>query len=343
MKVLKGALIGCGFFSRNHLHAWQQLEGVEITALCDQNAERLTAMSKEFGIEKIYLDANDLLKEEAIDFVDIATTVASHRPLVEMAARKKVGIICQKPFASNMEDAEAMVKVCEAAGVPLMVHENFRWQTPVQAVRRCIDEGAIGTPFWGRFSFRSGFDVYRTQPYLAKGKRFIVEDLGIHILDIARYIMGDVESLCATMQRINPTIAGEDVATVLLRHQGEVTSVVDCSYASRRDLELFPQTLLDIEGSEGSIRVDADYKLTVHRHNGETRKMDVEPPLHAWAERPWFNIQDSVLNIQAHWLQCLRDGKEPQTSGRDNLKTLALVEAAYASADRRQAVPILMP
>lgn len=62
-----------------------------------------------------------------------------------------------------------------------------------------------------------------------------------------------------------------------------------------------------------------------------------EPPLHPWAQRPWFNIQDSVFNIQAHWLDCLRDGREPQTSGRDNLRTLALVEAAYLSANSAQA------
>jgi predicted dehydrogenase len=71
------------------------------------------------------------------------------------------------------------------------VHENFRWQTPIQAVHRAIAEGAIGTPFWGRFSFRSAFDVYRAQPYLAEGERFIIEDLGIHILDVARFVLGD--------------------------------------------------------------------------------------------------------------------------------------------------------
>ena len=67
----------------------------------------------------------------------------------------------------------------------------------------------------------------------------------------------------------------------------------------------------------------------------------VKPPLQIWAEQPWFNIQDSVLNIQAHWLECLNAGTEPLTSGRDNLKTLALVESAYASADNNQAVQIL--
>ena len=333
----RGALIGCGFFSRNHLQAWRQLPGVEIVALCDADPSRLATAAAEFGVARSYRHAQELFANEQLDFVDIATTVASHRTLVEMGAAARVPCICQKPFAPSLVDAQAMVLACERAGVLLMVHENFRWQTPFQAVHRLVEEGAIGTPFWGRFSFRSAFDVYRAQPYLAEGKRFIVEDLGIHILDIARHLLGDVATLSASLQRVNPRIAGEDVATMLLRHHGGATSVVDCSYASARAEELFPQTLLELDGNAGSIRVDAGYRLTLHQAGQGSRVIEVEPPLQAWAERPWFNIQDSVLNIQAHWLQCLQDGREPQTSGRDNLKTLALVEAAYASAANGQA------
>ena len=64
-------------------------------------------------------------------------------------------------------------------GVPLMVHENFRWQSPVQAVKAVMDSGEIGSPFFGRISFRSGYDVFSGQPYLAEGERFIIDDLGM--------------------------------------------------------------------------------------------------------------------------------------------------------------------
>lgn len=328
----RGALIGCGFFARNHLHAWQQLSGVEIVALCDMDATRLAQAAREFGIARTYRDARELFATERLDFVDIATAVSSHLALVGMAAAAKVPCICQKPFGATLADAQAMVDACARASVPLMVHENFRWQAPIQMAQRAIDEGAIGTPFWGRFSFRSAYDVYDAQPYLAQGKRFIIEDLGIHILDIARFVLGDATLLAASTQRVNPRIVGEDVATMLLRHANGATSVVDCSYASPQAQENFPQTLVEIDGSEGSLRVDAGYRLTLHHRSRGTQVRSCEPPLHAWAQRPWFNIQDSVLNIQAHWLECLRDGREPQTSGRDNLRTMALVEAAYASA-----------
>ncbi|MBZ9906407.1 Gfo/Idh/MocA family oxidoreductase [Mesorhizobium sp. BR115XR7A] len=339
MASLSGALIGCGFFAVNQMHAWRDIEGAAIIAVCDRDAERLKIVGDQFGVTRRYTDAAELFAAETLDFVDIATTVGSHRPLVEMAAAHGVPVICQKPFAPTLADAKAMVKACADAGVPLMVHENFRWQSPIQAVRAVLDSGEIGTPFFGRISFRSGYDVFSGQPYLATGKRFIIEDLGIHILDIARFLLGDVSSLTARTKRINPAIAGEDVATILMDHAGGATSVVDCSYATKLAVEPFPETLIELDGSDGTIRLAQGYRLTVTGKSG-TRVSDVSPPLLPWASRPWHNIQESVAAIQRHWVDCLASGQEPATSGADNLRTFALVEAAYAGAASREPVQI---
>jgi predicted dehydrogenase len=330
-------LIGCGFFSINHLHGWRDVEGASIVALCDRDPTRLALAGDQFGIARRYADAAQMLADERLDFVDVATTVASHRLLVELAARHGVAAICQKPFALSMADARAMVEACEAAGVPLMVHENFRWQSPIQALRARLDAGAIGKPFWGRVSFRSAYDVFSGQPYLAKGERFIIEDLGIHILDIARCLFGDVARLTARIARVNPAIRGEDVATMLLDHESGVSSIVDCSYATRLAVEPFPETLVEIDGALGSIRLGQGYEMRVTGKQG-SQMHDVSPRLLSWATRPWHNIQESVQAIQQHWVDCLREGREPATSGRDNVKTLALVEAAYRSASSGQTI-----
>ncbi|MFC3072000.1 Gfo/Idh/MocA family protein [Shinella pollutisoli] len=334
--MLQGALIGCGFFATNHLNAWRDIAAgdgtARIVALCDTNAERLAEVAAAFGIARTYRDAAEMLAKESLDFVDICTTAPSHRALVELAAARKVPVICQKPLAPTVEDARAIVAACDRAGIPLMVHENFRWQSPLVAVRDILASGRIGRPFWGQVSFRSGFDVYAGQPYLARGKRFIVEDLGVHVLDVARFLFGDVESLTARLARVKADIAGEDVATMLLGHTDGVTSVVDCSYASRLPEELFPQTLVAVDASEGSLRLAAGYALTVRDRDGRVETRDLSPPLLSWASRPWHNVQESVLLIQKHWVESLRAGTEPATSGRDNLKTFALVEAAYESA-----------
>ena len=329
--MLRGALIGCGFFAINHLHGWRDARGAEIVAICDRSPERLRLAGEQFGIAARYSDAAEMLAREALDFVDIATTAPSHRALAELAASHGLAVICQKPFAPTLADAKAIVASCDKAGVPLMVHENFRWQSPMQKVKAVLEAGEIGEVFWGRVSFRSAYDVFSGQPYLAEGDRFIVEDLGIHALDIARFLLGDALNVSARIKRVNPRIRGEDVATMLLDHGNGVASIVDCSYATQNETELFPQTLLEIDGSKGTLRLGANYQMTV-TPSGKTRHVDVSPPLLPWASRPWHNIQESVALIQQHWADCLDQKREPQTSGRDNLKTFALVEAVYLSA-----------
>jgi D-apiose dehydrogenase len=339
MTNLRGALIGCGFFAVNHLHGWRDAKGAEIIAICDQNPERLKLVGEQFSISARYKDAAEMLRIEKPDFVDIATTAPSHRALVELAASLGIAVICQKPFATNLADAKSMVATCDKANVMLMVHENFRWQSPIQAVKHVLNAGTIGDVFWGRVSFRSNYDVYSGQPYLAEGKRFIVEDLGIHALDIARFLFGDALNVSARIKRVNPNIKGEDVATMLLDHSNGVASVVDCSYATQLENELFPQTLLEIDGTNGSLRLGANYKLAI-TSNCTTTHRDVSPPLLPWASKPWHNIQESVALIQQHWVGCLSANKQPETSGRDNLQTFALVEAVYQSAATSQTVTL---
>jgi predicted dehydrogenase len=329
--MLKGGLIGCGFFATNHLYGWAMAEGAAMVALCDQDEAKLKAAGEAFGIEALYTDAAKMLSAEDLDFVDIATTVLSHRPLVELSASHGVHVICQKPFADTLDDARAMIGAGKTAGKTLMVHENFRWQSPIRAAIDAVRSGAVGTPFFCRASFRSGYDVYSRQPYLATDERFIIQDLGIHVIDIARALMGDAASLAATTRRINPVIRGEDVATLLIAHESGMTSVVDCSYATRRHPETFPETLLEIDGEKGTLRLDAGYRLSIQTTEGE-KVEDVSPPLLDWAERPWHNVQESVALIQQHFVDCIKEGRAPETSGDDNLKTLALVEAAYLSA-----------
>ncbi|MFY0633704.1 MAG: Gfo/Idh/MocA family oxidoreductase [Vannielia sp.] len=336
--MLKGGIIGTGFFAGNHLNGWKAVEGAEIVALCDLDADKAKAAAGAFDIAHVHGDAEEMLTRHQLDFVDIITTAPTHRPLVELALRHGVHVICQKPFAENMADARAMVEAADRAGKTLMVHENFRWQSAVRRVIELVRAGRIGTPFFCRGSFRSGYDVFSGQPYLAEGKRFIIEDLGIHVLDVVRALMGDVARVSAVTTRVNPAIKGEDVATILLTHKSGMASVVDCSYATRRSPETFPETLIEIEGPEGTIRLDAGYRLTVQA-GGEEEVIDASPPLLDWAERPWHNIQESVVTIQQHFIHCLSEGAVPETSGADNLKTFALVEAAYVSAAEGRSVP----
>jgi predicted dehydrogenase len=330
MANLRGGLIGCGYFARNHMHAWNYIDGVEIAAICDADRDRAVRFGTDFGVESTHSDAAIMLRDAKLDFVDIVTQPASHRSLVELAAANNVPVICQKPLALSLDDAEAMTDAFRTAGLPFMVHENFRWQRPMRAVKAAIEH--IGPLFFGRVSLRSGFDVYANQPYLATDPRFILIDLGVHLLDLARFFMGDAASICCRTQRVNPRINGEDVATALLGMQSGATCLVDMSYASRLEEDLFPQTLVHIEGRDGSVTLGANYRLSIVS-NGEVQIEDVSPNLFSWSSPPGQATQEAVVAIQTHWCDCLQTGKEAETSGEDNLKTLDLVFGAYESAE----------
>lgn len=327
MKQLIGGVIGCGFFAQNHLHAWKEIQEVQIAAVCDLRIERAREYAERFDVKGVYRDAGEMLRSERLDFVDIVTRPSSHRQLVEMAAYHEVHVICQKPLAPTLEDAQAMVETCRRCGVKFMVHENFRWQLPMRAVKE--ESGKLGEIFFGRISFRSAFNVFEAQPYLAEIPRFIIYDLGVHLLDLARFFMGEVEELYCHTQRINPDIEGEDVATIMLKTVHGATCIVDMSYHSKLERELFPQTLVHLEGTSGSVTLGPDYSLTVVSE-GEVSRRVLSPPSLPWSDRPV--IADSVVAIQREWVRSLLEDREPETSGEDNLRTLELVFGAYESA-----------
>lgn len=326
-------VIGCGFFAQNHLHSWRDLRaaGAELVAVCDVDAAKARAAAEKFGVPRWYSDAATMFREERLGLVDIATRMETHRELVTLAIAHRVPTVVQKPFAPVLADCVAMTDAARAAGVFLAVHENFRFQLPMRKAIAAIRSGVIGTPSWGRISFRTGYDIYSGQPYLMQEKRFAIIDLGVHVLDLARVFFGEVERISAETQRRNPKVAGEDTATMLLRHVSDAVSVVEITYESRRVPDAFPETIVEIEGPAGAVvlRRGAMLEVTV---DGRMTEADVDPPVLAWAERPWHMVQESVHATCAHMLEAVRQGRPADTSAEDNLKTFVLAEAAYVAA-----------
>jgi len=326
-------VIGCGFFARNHLHSWKDLhaQGVDLTAVCDIDPEKAKAAAADFGAPHWYDSPEAMFAAESLDLVDIVTQVRSHKALVELAIGARVATIVQKPFGNDLSECRDMVAVAEKAGKFLAVHENFRYQRAIRMVSEIIASGAIGEPNWGRISFRTGYDIYAGQPYLLNEERFVVTDLGVHVLDLARVFFGEVDHLSAELQKRNPKVRGEDTATMMLRHASGAVSVVECTYESRRIPDAFPATLLEIEGTKGAIAVHANQQIDV-TSEGTLTSQDGDAPVLPWAARPWHVIQESVYATCEHILQRFRAGQPADISGADNFKTYALCEAAYASA-----------
>jgi predicted dehydrogenase len=325
-------MVGCGFYAQNHLNAWSDLqpEGALLAAVCDMDQEKAKTAGDKFGVPYFTrLDA--MLEAIPIDLVDIATRMDTHRELAALAARRGIAAVVQKPFAPTWEDCIAIVETAQRHGAWLAVHENFRFSTSMRAVKRVLDQGAIGTPRWARLSWRTGFDVYRGQPYLAEEPKLVIQDVGIHVLDLARYFLGEVERLSCETQKRNPKIRAEDTATIMMRHASGAVSVVEATYAATRGDDPFPETLLEIEGDDGSLVLSKGEKLKVTTQ-GLTFEDHVGGPLLTWTSRPWHVSQEAVLHTNRHMLNRLQLGLPADTSGEDNLKTYALVEAAYEAA-----------
>lgn len=335
---MRGALIGCGFFAQNHLNAWSDMraEGVELVAVCDIDPAKAKAAAENFAIPNFYTDPAELFAKEKIDFVDIVTRMETHRDLVRMASERGIRVIVQKPLAPEWDECVDIVRIAKKAGVPLAVHENFRFQVPMRAVKQALDSGVIGAPSWARFSFRFGFDIYKTQPYFHEVERLVILDSGIHILDLARFFLGEVKHLSCETQRRNAKNIGEDTATKLLRHQSGAVSIVECTYESKQVPDPILETLVQIEGPRGSIKVVDGYKMIV-ASDGKAEETQIDAPLLPWTAKPWHNLQESVRATQRSIIGAWKEGREAETSGEDNLKTFALVEAAYRAAKSGQA------
>ncbi len=339
MKPFRFAIFGTGFWARYQLAAWQELPGMECVALCNRTRSKAEALAAEFGVPAVYDDAAELLKSERLDFVDIITDPGTHRQFVELAAAHGVPVICQKPMAPTLAYARAMAAACERAGVPLLIHENWRWQSPMRALKAVLESGAIGTPFRARIDFVTSFPVFDNQPFLAEQEQFILADIGTHLLDCARFLFGECQRLYATTRRVNENIRGEDVATVMTTHRDCIV-VTNMSYASRTEHEKFPESFVFVEGSAGSAEITRGCQLRITTARG-TEVRDVSPPVYAWADPAYALVHASIVECHRNLLATLRGEGVAETTAADNLRTLELVFAAYASAASGQSISLL--
>jgi len=328
---LRFAIFGTGFWSRFQLAGWRELEGVECVALYNRTRSKAEALAAQFGVPAVYDDPEELLNKEKLDFIDVITDVDTHSRFVHMAAERGIPVICQKPMAPSLEIAEQMVSACHNAGVPLFIHENWRWQTPIRQVKRILAEGHIGGPFRARIQFCTSFPVFDNQPFLKETEQFILADIGSHMLDTARFLFGEAKSLYCQTQRIHKDIKGEDAATVMMEMGEETTVICEMSYASRTEHERFPETFIHVEGEGGSVELSGDYWIHVTTEAG-TFLRRYPPPRYSWADPVYDIVQASIVPCNANILAGLRGKGAVETTGDDNLKTVRLVFASYESA-----------
>jgi len=336
----------------HHLRAWQAIPGVQIVALANRTRSRAEALAREFAVDdsRVYEDYRLLLTQERLDFVDIATAPQIHREQVLAAAEHGVHVLCQKPVATSLDMAREMIQACEVAKVRFVVNENWRWRRWYRELKARLDAGEIGTPRYARFSMHNDGvlpvaggaspELLTRQAYTAQMPKLIVYEWGIHLVDVMRYLFGDVERVYARMSRISPLVQGEDMALVVLEFRSAVTGIIDISWGSyipnekrlvRGNLDPFI-----VEGDQGTLELDP-YPGDIFSKTTSEHTMRWSAHL---AQSPAEEYQESYTQTHRHFIQCLRSGEPAENEARDNLQTFAVTRAAYASAEQRRVIAV---
>ena len=147
MEKLRFGLVGAGFWSPYQLSGWQELSGAECVAVADCDQGRAESLANRFNIDKVYDGAESMLADCQLDFIDIVTNVETHASIVGLAAAHSTAAICQKPMAPTLEQARGMAQTMHAAKVPLLIHENWRWQAPIRRLQEILQSEHLGQMF----------------------------------------------------------------------------------------------------------------------------------------------------------------------------------------------------
>jgi len=339
----KVGLVGTGFWSEKHLKAWSRIPGVEIKALCNRSPAKLLAKATEYRVpeSELYSSIDEMLASADIHVVDIVTGPETHLDMVRKAAAAGKHIMCQKPFAPSLEEAEEIVRRAEEAGVRLMVTENWRWLQPFQTIKSVLDSGVLGKLQVARY-YHSDYYSPRfapeneiPQPFFREMPKLLFYEMGVHWFDTWRYLFGMPKRLYAELAQGSPYIIGDDTGTVTLGYD-DFYGVMDASWATRREhnspvgskVSIDHKESLVIDGTSGSLKLYINGDITIIDHNGERFV----------AEKTSLDHEESHFRLQSHFIGCLNSGEAFQTSGADNLDTLRLAFGVYQSANKHEVI-----
>jgi D-apiose dehydrogenase len=340
----KVGIIGCGFISYDHISSWIA-NGCEVIAVCDLDETRASMRAKEFHIPSVYSDYKRMLSEETLDIVDIATPVKSHREIVAYCAERIHYLLVEKPFVDNIEDGEALVRICKKNKCTVMVCQSYRWHPWYEEIKKILDQGIIGKPYYANITQRICFDIpnangciplVEDQPFYEHVQKLMLLEQGCHYLDMFRHLFGEPQYVQGIVERISPFVDGDDLALVTIKFPNTIAVLEDLWCVNGQD----KTSVTFIQGDKGSIYFGGTDGAAPHRTE-ETGALSVtlldgskkEYPMDA---KNYYN--KCFAKLQRHFLTCIENGTSPITSAEDNLKTLQIAFHAYESTKRKCAM-----
>jgi len=372
MKEIRVGLIGHKFMGRAHTHAYTDLPiffdpGIEVVKkIVCSNEESVIDIAKRWHWEKYSLDWQEVVQDPEVDLVDIAAPSAIHAQIAIAAAKAGKHIFCEKPLALNLEDAKAMVNAVEKADVVNMIGFNYRRVPAIALAKKLINDGEIGEIYHFRGIYQQGWLVDPNFPLawrLRKEKAGYgsLGDLGAHVIDLARYLVGEIDEVLCTertfiKERPKP-IVEDGLVAIAGKERGKV-DVDDAAafLAHFKNMETIGylemtrygtghrnQNRIEINGSKGAIIFDMEkmnelefYRGSDPSHIQGYRRIQVGEGVHPYMAN-WFpaghiiGYGDTFVNQAYDLITAIKEGKKITPDFNDGLICQQILEAADKS------------
>lgn len=336
--------IGAGAIVRNcHLVSYRDV-GFNPYAITSLSREESEEVAKEFNIPKVYDSWQELIKDPEIEILDIAIPPDKQLEVVTEAVKQKhiKGILCQKPLAMNLPEAIQIVELCEAAGVKLGVNSNMRYDQSIRALKTLLDENYFGEIVLATIEMRA---IPHWQEFLKKYDRIEILNMGIHHIDSFRYLFGNPEKVTA-VTRSDPRTTFkhiDGISQYTLHYPNEMlaTSLDDVWAWQGEGTEKDMYIKWRVEGLDGMATGTIGWPASPVREPS-TIKFTTRKYPNQWINPTWDEVwfPDAFRGTMAQLLWAVENDTEPEINGRDNLYTMATIDACYLSIKEERTIPL---
>lgn len=323
------ALIGCGAIAtRAHLPAFKELAGVDVVAFAGRTRAKAEAAAASWGSGTVVDDWRAALAVEGLDAVDICTPNVHHAEIALAAIDLGLHVLVEKPMATTVAEADAMVAAAEAAGVVLMPAQNVRFAGPFVAAAEAVRSGRVGDPV----SFRAAFGHGGPEGWAPDATWFLdrraagggaLLDLGVHMIDVIHAVLDDDVVEVAAMTAGDAS-GVERVAQLVLRMRRGAVGTLQASWSARPG----PDHQLTIFGTEGRLHLDGRTPLTWAAADGTSERL----PLPETTDNPY-----------AAFVRAVAGERPPVIDGRDGRAAVAVALGAYEAAQTGRTITLEAP
>lgn len=338
---LKIGIVGCGTIASIHAQAIQESRKLELISVFSRAENRARAMGEKVNVSW-YTDWNAFISDPELDAVSICTPSGNHLDYGEKAAQSGKHVIVEKPIEVTMERAKRLIRVCEENKVALAVIYQSRFIPEIKELKRKLDEQEIGKLFLGDAHIK----WFRDQDYYDSGawRGTIALDGGgvlinqaIHTIDLMQWFMGDIESIYGkTGTLTHERLEGEDNAVAVVRYKSGALGVIEGSTS----IQPAQPRRIELHGESGTISLIGDEFKIIKTDTQEAADQEKKSTA-SGASSPLagFSVDPHRFQFEAI-TDAINEGREPPVSGKESLKSLAIVLAIYESS--KSNIPINM-